>query len=315
MGGMHTSPIMTSSPVPLAEWELQSQIQQALSSKLTGQIQVVFLNGRTESIFVQHGIVQSLYVRNHRLPDLNWKAPLEHHGTGTLVIEPLPGRALMFRKVILEEITQSPPQRSGTAQLQSMFSLAEYNPTPTLFHIQWETAQAFVLVAGGHISIQHAVLITPSHVEEGSAALEHILAWEETGCNVAVHRSDIKNQAWLELQLNVLLEWYCQKILSHYQQLTGVVMVKSILQSVAVLAENKGLELSTHHQHLTDASIFPGAAAARNAYREVFSTIRSRIEPIIGSSLTNYLMRQAIESTRGIYKTIQESFDLVEDTQ
>jgi len=315
MGGMHASTIMTSSPVPLAESELQSQIQQALSSKLTGQIQIVFLNGRTESIFVQHGIVQSLYIRNHRLPDLHWEAPLERLGIGTLAIEPLPGRALMFKKVVLEEITQPSPQQSDTTQLQSMYSLAKYNPTPTLFHIQWETAEAFVLVAGGHIPVQHAVLITPSFVKEGQAALDHLLNWEDAGCNVMIHRGDIKNQAWLELQLNILLEWYCQKILSHYQQLTGVVMVKSILQSIAILAETKGWNLSTHNQHLTDASIFSSAAEMRNAYREIFSTIRSRIEPIIGSSLTNYLMKQSIESTSGVYKTIQEAFDLVEDSQ
>lgn len=312
---MHANTTITSSPVPLAEWELQSQIQQALQNKITGHIKIAFLNGRTESIFVQHGTVQSLYVRNHRLPHLNWEIPLEHHGAGTLAIEPLPGRALMFKKVVTEEITQAPAQPSATTQLYGMFSPAEYSPTPTLFHIIWESAEAFVLVAGGHIPIRHAVLIAPSGVEEGNAAFDHILKWQEPSCNVITHRSDLKNQAWTELYLNILLEWYSQKVLSHYQQLTGAVMVKSILQSLSVAAESKRWDLSAQHQQIKDTSIFPSAAAAGSAYREMFAIVRSRIEPIIGRSLTEYILRQSIASTRGTYKTIQESFGLVEDTQ
>lgn len=312
---MHANTIANSSPVPLSEWELQSQIQQALSSGLTGQIQVAFLNGRTESIFVQHGVVQTLYVRNHRLPNLEWQVPLEHHGVGVLTVESLPGRALMFRKVVTEEIVQPPAQPSETRQLHILFNRAEHSPNPTLFHIRWQTAEAFMLLAGGNIPIRHTVLITPVGVEEGNVALDHIQDWDETHCSVMIHHSDIKNQAWTELYLNIILEWYCQKILSHYQQLTGVVMVKSILQSLSVVAENKGWNISTQHQQFRDTSIFPSAAEAANAYREIFSTIRSRIEPIIGSSLAGYIFKQSIEPTRGIYKIIQENFGLVEDAQ
>lgn len=312
---MHANTIANSSPVPLSEWELQSQIQQALSSGLTGQIQVAFLNGRTESIFVQHGVVQTLYVRNHRLPNLEWQVPLEHHGVGVLTVESLPGRALMFRKVVTEEIVQPPAQPSETRQLHSLFNRAEHSPNPTLFHIRWQTAEAFTLIAGVNIPIRHTVLITPVGVEVGNVALDRILDWDETDCSVMIHHSDIKNQAWTELYLNILLEWYAQKILSHYQQLTGVVMVKSILQSLSVVAENKGWDISTQHQQLRDTSIFPSAAVTANAYREIFSTIRSRIEPIIGGSLTGYIFKQSIEPTRGIYKIIQENFGLVEDAQ
>src|SRR5512143_3613528 len=134
---MHAPTLLTSSPTPLAEWELQLQIQQALNNRLTGQIQITFLNGRKETILVRQGTVCNLFVRNHRLPDLNWDIPLGRFGRGTLVIEPLPARALMFRKVILEEITSPQPQPSGTNQLSVMFSLAEHSPNPTLFHIRW----------------------------------------------------------------------------------------------------------------------------------------------------------------------------------
>lgn len=312
---MHAPTIMTSSLTPLAEWETQSQIEQALNNRFTGQIQITFLDGRTESIFVQHGSVQNLYLHNHRVPDLNWEAPLKRFGRATLTIEPLPAHALFFRKIILEEVPSLQPIPSSTSQLKTMFSLAEHNQTATLFHLLWQEAEAFVLVAGGRIPIRYAVLVTSMDAEEGDKAFDRILGWEAARCDVIVHRGDIKKQAWLELHLNILLEWYCQNILNYYAQLTGVVMVRSILQSLSVLAETRGWNLSTQNQQLRDVSLFPNAKEAGQAYKEIISFIRTRIEPVIGHSLTKYIVNRSIESTRGIYKTIQETFGLVEDEQ
>lgn len=302
------------SPAPLSEGELQTEIRHVLSDGFTGQIQITFLDQRTASLFVQQGVVQNLYIRNHRLPDVNWEELLSRMGTGMLVVESMPARNLMFRKMILEEIRPVQNTPSHTSQLQTMFGLAEHNQNPTLFEIHWQSADAFVLVAGGRIPIQHASLIERSAMHEGPSALERIYAWEETNCSVFIHRGDIRNQAWLELHLNILLEWYSQNILNHYQQLTGIVMVRSILQGLAVLAETRGWQISTHNQQLEDVSLFPNASVAGHEYREMLAGIRSRIEPIIGSSLTRYLMKRSTESTRGVYKLIQETYDLVEDT-
>ena len=309
---MHAPTLSLSTPILLAEWELQNQIQQTLNDKLTGQIQITFTNGRTASIFVQHGRVRELYIRNHRVPDLNWEAPIKRFGRGTLKIEPMPARVLMLKKIILEELTPGKLQTSGTDQLSTLFHQAEYNLAPTLFHVHWEHAEGLVLVAGKNIPICHAVLFTKSVVNAGASALHQILTREEPQCKVTVYQGDIKNQAWLELHLNILLEWYCQNILNNYKQLTGSVMVRSVLQSLAMLAERRGWNISTENQQLKDTSIFPNAAETGNAYREILSALKSRIEPVIGSSLTHNLIKQSIEPTRGVYKTIQETFGLIE---
>jgi hypothetical protein len=312
---MHAPTLLITSPTPLAEWELQIQIQQALSDKLTGQIQITFLNGKTETILARNGKVQGLYVRNHRLPSLHWDIPIGRYGRGTLVIEPMPARALLFQKVIIEEVTPPQAQALSTHQLQTMFNLAEHEPAPTLFHIRWDRAEGFVLVAGGRIPIRHAVLITPAGAVEGNLAVDQMATWDESRCSLTIHRGDIKNQAWLELHMNILLEWYCQRILNYYKHLTGAVMVRSISQGLSVLAEIKGWNISTQDQQIKDTSMFPSAAETGNAYREILSAIRTRVEPIIGSSLTQNLLKQSIEPTRGVYKIIQETFELVENIQ
>ena len=92
-------------------------------------------------------------------------------------------------------------------------------------------------------------------------------------------------------------------------------MVRSVLQSLSMLAERRGWNISTENQQLRDASIFPNATETGNAYREILSALKSRIEPMIGSSLTHNLIKQSIEPTRGVYKTIQETFGLIEAEQ
>lgn len=306
--------ISSTSPL-LSERDLATQIRHVLNHHFTGLIQITFLFGRTETIFVIYGRVCQVYTRNHRVPDLEWITPIERYGAGTMTTEALPARALMFKKIILEEISPAQPLNANTRQLQPMFDIAKTNLGPTLFHIQWEYAEAFVYVAGGRIPHRHAVLISPFTTDEWKLVIDHMSDLQEEKCQVTVHRGDIKNQAWLELHLNTLLEWHCQNMLNYYQQLTGAVMVRSILQNLSVLAENKGWDLSTKNQELRYASILPSAAEAGRTYRDVLSAMRSRVEPIIGSSLTQYIMKQSTEPLTGIYKTVEDVFHLMGDSQ
>lgn len=306
--------IPSTSPL-LSERDLQAQIRQALNNRLTGLIQIVFLFGRTETIFAIKGQVCQVYIRNHRVPDLNWETPIERFGAGTLALEAMPARALMFRKVLIEEITATKPVNASTLQLQRMFDMAKTNPGPTLFHIQWEHAAAFVLVAGRHVPVRHAVLTRPFETDEWQVVFEHITHWQDEQCQVTAYRGDIKNQAWLELHLNILLEWQCQNILNYYQQLTGVVMVRSLLQSLSILADTRSWMISAKNQEFRYVSILPSAPETGDACREVMSAMRSRIETIIGSSLTQYIMKQSTEPLTGVYRTIEEVFQLVENVR
>ncbi len=308
---MH-SPIPYTSPL-LSERELQVQILQALSNNFTGQIQVTFLFGKAETILAIQGQVRQVYIRNHRAPDQAWEKPIEQYGAGTLMVEAIPARALMFRKILLEEIVPPKPLGASNRQLLTMFDVGRTNPGPTLFHIEWAHAEAFVHVPGGHIGGQRAVLIRPFETEEWNTIVDHISGWHEQQCSVTILRGDIKNQAWLELHMNTLLEWYCLNMLKYYQQLTGAVMVRSILQGLSVLTESYGWGISTHNQQLRFTSIFSSASETARTYREILSAITARIEPIIGSSLTRYIIKQSSEPATGVYKTIQETFGLMED--
>jgi len=311
---MHAPARSQGLPTPLAERELRAQIQQALGENFTGQIIVSFLNNWTESIFVWQGKVQQVYIRNHRVPDLNWGDPLIRFGRGTIEFKPLPARAMMFRKILLETLAPVKPQLSRTIQLRTMFSLAEHNSSPTLFHIQWDYAEGFVMVAGKGIPIRHAVMLTDAGTVEGMSALNQLSEWHEQRCNVAIHHGDMHNQAWLEAHLNILFEWYSHSILERYKQLTGNVVVRSVLYNCAALASYHGWQISTHNQELSDSTLFLTAADAGYAYRTLLRSVKTQMEPVIGSALTQNLLREAKNSPRDVYRIIEDAFNLIEES-
>lgn len=295
----------------LSKDELQRQINKSLTDGLTGRIHVTFQKEKTLTLFTHQGRLSQLYIRNHRVPDTNWEFPLVKYGRGDIMIESVHPRGLMYRKIALERLDQTAPQSSFTSQLKVMFDLAERNANPTLFHILWKSAEGYVLVAGRDIQLRHSVMVTAGGGSEGSSAMEQVTAWKEAECNVTVHRGNIQSQAWFEVHLNILLEYYCSRILSQYGQLTGRVMIRAILWKIQTMAVQAGWNIETLENRVSDATLFPSAREAGDAYKKIISEIVAHIEPVIGPSLTQNILMQSHASTRGVFKTIAEAFDLL----
>jgi len=291
--------------------DLRKLIQKALTEGLTGRIHVAFQKEKTLTLFAHQGSVRQVYIRNHRVPDMNWETPLTQYGRGDLEVEAFPSRGLMFRKILLEELGNNKVQPSSTSQLKVMFDLAEQNNTnPTLFHILWNSAEAFALVAGRDIPLRHAVMLTRDGAKEGSIALDQITAWNEAVCNVTVHRGNIQSQAWFEVHLNILLEHFCSRILNQYGQLTGKVMIRSILWNIHTMAVEAGWNIETQENAIRDSTIFPTARDAGDAYKKIISGIVAHIDPLIGHALTQNILTHTFNSTKGAYKTIAQVFGL-----
>ena len=291
--------------------DLRKLIYKSLSDGLTGRIHITFQAEKTLTLFTHQGIVRQVYVRNHRIPNTNWEAPLTKYGRGDIYIEDMPSRGLMFRKILLEELANIKVQPSSTSQLKVMFDLAEQNNTnPTLFRIRWDSAEAFVLVAGRDISLRHAVMITKDGAKESFVALEQISAWNEAACNVTVHRGNIQSQAWFEVYLNILFEHFCSRILNQYGQLTGQVMIRSIVWKIHTMAVEAGWNIETQENEIKDTTIFPTARVAGDAYKKIISEIIAHIDPLIGHALAQNIQAQSFNSTKGVYKTIAEVFNL-----
>ena len=292
--------------------DLLKLIHKSLAEGLTGPIHVTFRTEKTLTLFAHQGNVRQVYIRNHRIPDTKWEIPLTEYVRGDLHIESIPSRGLMFRIIVLEEPGNIKVQPSSTSQLKVKFDLAEQNNTnPTLFHILWDSAEGFVLVAGRDISLRHAVMITKDGAKEGSIALDHITAWNEAACTVTVHRGNIKSQAWFEVHLNILFEHFCSRILNQYGQLTGKVMIYSMVWKIHTMAVEAGWNIESQETEIRDATVFPTARGSGDAYKKIISEIVAHNDPLIGHALTQNILAQAFNSTKGTYKAIEEVFKLL----
>ncbi|MBK9928060.1 MAG: hypothetical protein IPP66_22550 [Anaerolineales bacterium] len=308
---MHAPAYPTAPPRLLSAETIRAEILKAFAERVTGQIQVVFQKEKSITLFVVRGKLVHFYIRNHRVVDPNWVSPLFEYGRGELSIEPLHPLGLMFKKIVVEKIGKVEVQPSDTSQLKIMFDLAEHNAGPTLFHIRWESAEGFVLVAGRDIPLRSAVMTNKTGSVEGLVAMNQITTWNEAGCKVAVYRDNIQSQAWLEVHLNILFNYYCSTILNQYGQLTGKVMVRSIAWKVHTMAMDRGWNIETQENKVRDATIFTSARKAGDVYKQVIAEVVAHIEPVIGHALTQNILTQSRNASKGVYKTIAEVFGLL----
>lgn len=299
----------------LSTEDVQALIHKSLAEGLTGQIQVTFLKEKTLTLFVNKGKVSQVYVRNHRLPDTNWQIPLIEYGRGDLKVESMPPRALMFRKIVLENFEKVKPQPAKTSQLKMMFDLAEQNNVhPTLFHIHWDSAEGFVLVAGRDIPLRRVIMLTRDGFLKGSLGFDQMTTWNEPECQVTTYRGNIQSQAWFEVHLNILLEHSCARILDQYGRLTGKVMINSVLWQVHSMSASEGWNFEPQVNEIRDTTIFPSARETGDAYKKIIAEVVSRTQHVIGPSLTQNILTQLSRSTKGAYKTIAEVFGLLGET-
>ncbi len=287
--------------------DVQFRIQQALNDGFTGLMRVEFMDGKNMSVFAVNGSVAQVYIRNHRLPTLDWERELQARGEGKLTRRPISANGIRFEKILLEHINPVQPQPAFTIQLPAMFDLAKRNQSATLFHICWKNAEGFVMIAGGNLPVVKAILQANNSAADGLAALDQIMAWNEADCMVSTYRGDIKCQAWLEAHLNILFEWSCSYILQQYAKLTGLVMVNLIVRSLKVNAVQNKCEINANGANLTDSTVFSSAAEMSRAYRQMKSMIEGHVEPVIGSALLKNILDQVKLSMRGVYVSIAEA--------
>lgn len=87
-------------------------------------------------------------------------------------------------------------------------------------------------------------------------------------------------------------------------------MIGSIVWKIHTMAVEAGWNIETQENELKDATIFPTARDAGDVYKKIISEIVAHIDPMIGHALTQNILTQASNSTKGAYKTIADVFDM-----
>jgi hypothetical protein len=301
---------------PISAAELQKRIAQAVEKKFTGIASISFLTGEEMQLFMRQGEVRQVYFNNGHDPFRRFADPwIELVISGRLVrltLQPMPARRLLFEKAILEigENGQDKKKLYKTAELPGLFGLLEQHASATLLRIRWQNAEAFVLIPGSKILSKPAAFNSAGITEEDGYALSNITNWSEPKCEVIQYHGGLETDAWIELHLNILFEWYCNHLLAQYGFLTGKVMVTAAVQNLIIYALQSGWEVVRNGDKLVDQTIFNSPAEAAHAYGEMLAVINEHLLAMIGSTLIQSIKRQGLNTLNTFYQTLIKTYSL-----
>jgi hypothetical protein len=296
--------------------ELRRQISLALEQKLTGTAKIVFLTGEEMTLFVRNGNIRQVYYKDGHvsrvLPDA-WESPDLSNKRARLSIRPVPARWLLFEKIALEsdEAAQEKEQGFKTSAMAQLFATMNDREAGSLVHIQWQGAEAFVLVPGSKLALRPALFLSGEIAEEDADAISSIENWKETACNLTIYRGGLGSEAWLEVQLDILFESFCNYLLTQYGYLTGRVMITSIIQNMMILAAQNGWDVHRCGDMVVDRTIFASPKEAAFAYHELLEMMMVHMGAVIGSGLVQSVRRQGMDSYNSFYLSLIKTYELI----
>jgi hypothetical protein len=295
--------------------KLREQISIALKKKLTGTAKIAFLTGEVMTLLIKNGNIRQVYYKDEHvsrvLPDA-WEAANLSDKQAHLFIRSAPVRRLLFEKIVIESDDAAQEKMSGfkTSALAQLFSTMTDREAGSLVHIQWQGAEAFVLVPGSELALRPALFLSGDIAEEDVDAISSIENWKETDCDLTIYRGGMESEAWLEAQLDILFESFCIYLLTQYGYLTGRVMITSIIQSMMILAAQKGWELSRYGSTVVNQTIFASPKEAAAAYHELLEMMMAHMGAVIGSGLVQSVKRQGMDSYNTFYLSLIKTYEL-----
>jgi hypothetical protein len=307
---------MLSLTQPISAAELQKRITQALEQKFTGIATISFLTGEEMLLFIRQGDVRQVYFNDggndifHRMTE-PWVDQVIAGRLVRLSMQPMPARRLLFEKAILEinEGGKDKKKFIKTDELNGLFASLANGESAVLLHIRWQNAEAFVLVPGSKIPLTAAAFISEGISEEDGYAFSSIAKWSDPKCEVTRYHGGLDAEAWIELYLNILFEWFCNHLLAQYAFMTGRVMVTSVVQNLMIYALQSNWEIVRSGAKLVDQTIFSSPAEAARAYNELLGLANEHIIAMIGSSLLRAISSQGLHTLNPFYQALARSYE------
>jgi hypothetical protein len=264
-------------------------------------------NGDVRQIYRQE---QGLF---QRVPGF-WNDYLQTERPANFSVQPMFPRRLFFEKTVLETPASGKEIKRAqkTSELKNLFASLSSHESASLVHIQWGKAEAFVLVPGSNLPLRQAIFSDQQLTEEDAAGLIQTQNHTEAQCDLTIYRGGFESEAWLELHLKVLFEWFCNQMLTQYGYLTGRVMVTFVVQNLMIFASQSGWDLKRIGNELVDQTIFPSSVATGDAYRDMLALVSQRLAVMVGPTLSQSVKQQSLATTNLFYQSLIKMYELID---
>jgi hypothetical protein len=219
-------------------------------------------------------------------------------------------QAIRLAKILLEQLGTGDPLDALTNEIETQVDKWRALPYPGLVHIRWPGAEALALLPGHGRPSRHTLLIAADQILHSPGGMQTFYNWREPGCIIRYYSSESQTQAWQEYLLHYSFVWMSGHLLTRFEELTGRLLLSSVLRETNFSAVAHGLNISFAPGNVTDQAIFASPEESTQAYRRLLGQIFTHVETAIGADLLKALIQESTMRMQPSYRRVfQENFN------
>jgi hypothetical protein len=140
-----------------------------------------------------------------------------------------------------------------------------------------------------------------------------LFGWKEEMCSVSFYGSASRTQAWQEYMLHCSFVWTTGHLLSHFEELTGRLLLDAVVRETNFTAAARGWNINLAPGNVTDQMIFGSTQDAVQVYRQLMELILNYMGSSLGLEVLKPLMQESLMRLQPAYRrTFQEHFGFSE---
>jgi hypothetical protein len=265
--------------------------------------------------------VRGQMVNAYRRSEATERIPVENslslvpafEGQGLLRALALTPQAIRLVKILLEQIGAAPASSLPTSQLEAQIEAWTAQPDPSLVHICWPGAEALALFPGASHLPRHTLFVAADQILHSAGGMMAFFGWKEQTCEATFYSSSSQTQAWQEYLLHSSFAWIIGHLLSHFEELTGRLLLDGMIHETNFTAAARGWNVNLAPACVTDQMIFGSAAEAVNVYRQLLDLILKYMASILGTDVLKLLVQESVMRLQPAYRrAFQDNFDFFE---
>lgn len=284
-------------PVPADQ--LQEVVRSYQTRLFTGLLEIGDVGGGYLDFLFCNGEIVSLCARNPggviSIAPANWQKviPSKSHHQHTPGILTFPPHTVQLARIYL---TQADDGQSFTHQsvesLVKHLELCSGQPELALLHIRWEKTDGLVFL-GKKQDANGFVLFADGQELPDKVSLADLASWPESNSVLTILNSKT-NDAWEVYMLQFAFSSLAENLLQRYGEVTGRVMVNSVVRALNVEAASNGWDINVIGAKVFDQAVFVNSGMARTAYKDLLIHLIKRIETLVGRNITTLIVKDVL---------------------
>jgi hypothetical protein len=219
-------------------------------------------------------------------------------------------QAIRLAKILLEQLGTGLPLETQTSALETQLDKWRALPYPGLVHVRWPGAEALALLPGSGRPTRHTLFISADQILHSAGGMQAFYTWREPDCVTCYYSSESQTQAWQEYLLHYSFVWMSGHLLSRFQELTGRLLLNSVLRETNFFAVAHGLNIVFAPGNVTDQTVFSSPEESVQTYRRLMEQILSQVQSAMGDELLKTLIEESTVRMQPAYRNVfQENFN------